>query len=70
MAAKRLRQWVWENPKWPRFTWDAGVLSTPLAAARRAQGEVAGMARLLDASADLQAQLEVLTKEGIATSAI
>jgi len=70
MAAKRLKQWIWENPKWPRFTWDAGVLSTPLAAARRAQGEVAGMARLLDASADLQAQLEVLTKEGIATSAI
>jgi Fic family protein len=28
------------------------------------------MARLLDANADLQAQLEVLTKEGIATSAI
>jgi len=70
MAAKRLKQWVWENPKWPRFTWDAGDLSTPLAAARRAQGEVAGMARLLDASADLQAQLEVLTTEGIATSAI
>ena len=70
MAAKRLKQWIWENPKWPQFTWDAGVLSTPLAAARRAQGEVAGMARLLDPNADLQAQLEVLTNEGMATSAI
>jgi Fic family protein len=70
MASKRLKQWIWQNPKWPHFTWDAGALSTPLAAARRAQGEVAGMARLLDANADLQAQLEVLTKEGIATSAI
>ena len=70
MASKRLKQWIWENPKWPQFTWDAGALSTPLAAARRAQGEVAGMARLLDANADLQAQLEVLTNEGIATSAI
>jgi Fic family protein len=28
------------------------------------------MAKLLDVSADLQAQLEVLTKEGVATSAI
>jgi Fic family protein len=70
MAAKRLKPWIWQNPAWPRFTWDAAALSAPLAAARRIQGEVAGMARLLDANADLQAQLEVLTKEGIATSAI
>lgn len=70
MASKRLKQWVWENPAWPSFTWDAGALSTPLATARRAQGEVAGMARLLDADADLHAQLDVLTREGVATSAI
>src|SRR5688572_12857915 len=70
MAPKRLKQWIWQNPTWPHFTWDAGALSAPLAAARRAQGEVAGMAKLLDANADLQAQLEVLTKEGVATSAI
>jgi Fic family protein len=70
MAAKRLKKWVWEDANWPRFTWDAGALSPALAAARRAQGEVAGMARLLDSHADLQAQLEVLTREGTATSAI
>jgi Fic family protein len=70
MASKRLRKWVWEDPHWPRFTWDAGALSPTLAAARRAQGEVAGMAKLLDNDADLQAQLEVLTSEGTATSAI
>src|SRR5262245_17799700 len=70
MPSKRLKQWVWENRDWPRFTWDAAALSAPLAAARRRQGEVAGMAKLLDADADLQAQLEVLTREGVATSAI
>ena len=70
MATKRLKQWIWQEPDWPRFTWDAGALSNPLAAARRAQGEVAGMAKLLDTQADLQAQLDVLTREGIATSAI
>jgi Fic family protein len=70
MAAKRLTRWIWEHPDWPAFSWDAGALSTPLAAARRAQGEVAGMGKLLDADADLQAQLEVLIKEGLATSAI
>jgi Fic family protein len=70
MASKRLKPWIWQNPRWPEFAWDSGALSAPLAAARRAQGEVAGMAKLLDASADLQAQLEVLTREGVATSAI
>jgi Fic family protein len=70
MKPKRLKPWIWQSPDWPEFTWNAGALSTPLASARRAQGEVAGMAKLLDANADLQAQLEVLTNEGVATSAI
>jgi Fic family protein len=70
MAAKHLEKWIWERDGWPAFKWDAGALSNALAAARRAQGEVAGMSKMLDANADLHAQLEVLTKEGIATSAI
>ncbi len=70
MATKHLDKWIWQNAAWPNFTWDAARLSAPLAAARRAQGEVAGMAKLLDADADLAAQLEVMTREGVATSAI
>jgi Fic family protein len=70
MASKRLNTWIWQDPKWPRFSWDAAALAPALAAARRAQGEVAGMGKLLDRDADLQAQLEVLTTEGTATSAI
>lgn len=70
MARKHLHKWIWQDPDWPNFTWDAARLSAPLAAARRAQGEVAGMAKLLDADADLAAQLEVMTREGVATSAI
>ncbi len=71
MAPKHLTtKWIWQLAGWPSFTWDAAALSARLAAARRAQGEVAGMARLLDAHTDLNAQLEVLTREGVATSAI
>jgi Fic family protein len=70
MASKHLTQWIWQQPAWPAFKWDSALLSAPLAAARRAQGEVAGVAKLLDASTDLNAQLEVLTMEGVATSAI
>lgn len=43
---------------------------TSLARARRAQGELAGAARLLDTELDLSARLEVLSIEGLATSAI
>lgn len=70
MVPMHLRLWIWQRPGWPRFTWDTAALAAPLAAARRAQGEVVGMARLLDATADLNAQVEVLTAEGVATSAI
>lgn len=69
MAAKRLKPWIWQRPDWPGFRWDSARLAQPLAAARRAQGETAG-ARLLDADSDLHVQLELLTAEGIATSAI
>ncbi len=70
MARKHLRPWIWQLKGWPRFTWDVGTLAVPLADARRAQGEVTGMARLLNANLDLQAQLQVLSQEGVATSAI
>jgi Fic family protein len=70
MAAKHLRQWIWQKPGWPEFCWDMERLAQPLGLARRAQGEVSGLARLLDTDNDLSAQLEVLTMEGTATSAI
>lgn len=70
MMAKHLKSWVWQHPEWPHFHWDGARLAQPLAAARRAQGELLGMARSLDSDSDLRAQLEVLTTEGVATSAI
>jgi len=70
MAGKHLRPWIWQCPDWPEFHWDSARLAQPLAAARRAQGELTGMARLLDPDSDLHAQLEVLIAEGVATSAI
>jgi Fic family protein len=70
VAAKHLKSSIWQQPDWPAFRWDPGRLAQPLAQARRAQGELIGMARLLNPESDLQAQLEVLTCEGVATSAI
>ena len=70
MKSTHLTTWVWEQTHWPQLTWNSAILAAPLAAARRVQGEVAGMAKLLDPKSDLNAQLEVLTAEGVATSAI
>jgi Domain of unknown function (DUF4172) len=69
-AKLRSRRWIWQHPNWPIFTWDDAALSAPLSRARRAQGELAGVARLLDSKLDLSAQIEVLTLEGMMTSAI
>jgi len=66
----RSRRWIWQHPHWPMFTWDDAALSAPLSRARRAQGELTGVARLLNSKLDLSAQLEVLTLEGLMTSAI
>lgn len=70
LASTRARRWIWQDPRWPEFTWDASALSTALSRSRRAQGELAGVIQLLDPKLDLSAQLEVLTLEGLTTSAI
>src|SRR5476649_2439939 len=70
MTYTHLNHWIWERQGWPIFTWDSASLAVPLAAARLAQIEVAGTGKLLNAEMDLSAQLEVLTFEGVATSAI
>ncbi len=63
-------RWIWQQPQWPAFTWDEAALAAPLARARRGQGELAGVARMLDRETNAAAQLEVLILEGLETSAI
>jgi len=62
--------WIWQNPDWPRFRWDDGLLSPLLARARLAQGKVLGAARLLDVSLGLEAVAAILVEDGLGTSAI
>jgi Fic family protein len=69
-TASRSRRFIWQHAGWPEFTWDAAAISSSLSRSRRAQGELAGVARLLDLKLGLSAQLEVLTLEGLTTSAI
>ncbi len=58
MPPKHPTQWIWELPGWPDdLTWNSAILEHPLSAARRAQGEGAGAAKLLGTDLDLSAQL-------------
>ncbi|MDO5102087.1 MAG: Fic family protein [Lautropia sp.] len=67
--------WVWQLPAWqqadhPGWTYDAGALATPLAAASQAQGRLLG--RLADVGMTLrdQASLAALTQDVLDTSKI
>ena len=70
MASPSQRKWIWQLPGWPQFTWDIEALVGPLGRVRRAQGEMSAIAKLLDPQMDLAAQHEMLTVEGLMTSAI
>jgi len=62
--------WIWQQPDWPHFRWDAARLAPLLARARLAQGKVLGAARLLDSELTLEAIGAVLVEDGVTTSAI
>lgn len=35
--------WIWQQPNWPNFTWDAALVDARLRTVRRAQGELSGL---------------------------
>lgn len=71
MSTNEQKQWIWQQPDWPKLTWDMAALAGLLSQARRAQGELGSLYALLDSHQDLTAtQVEVLTTEGLTTSAI
>src|SRR3990172_3423439 len=66
---KRSR-WIWQQPAWPHFACDQARLAHGLAQARRAQGRLAGAARLLDPAFVAEAEARLLVEDGVGTSAI
>lgn len=62
--------WIWQQPDWPKFVWDANELSNPLAQARLAQGKLHGVAHILNADLSSEALTSILIQDGITTSAI
>ncbi len=62
--------WIWQQPDWPKFVWDANELSNSLAQARLAQGKLHGAAQILNADLSSEALASILIQDGITTSAI
>ena len=62
--------WIWQQPDWPKFVWDANELSNSLAQARLAQGKLQGAAQILNADLSSEALASILIQDGITTSAI
>ena len=62
--------WIWQQPDWPKFVWDANEISNSLAQARLAQGKLQGAAQILNADLSSEALASILIQDGITTSAI
>jgi len=61
---------VWERSDWPRWRFDASVLSTALASVRHSQGRLLGRMEGLGFALRDQATLHVLTEDVLKTSEI
>lgn len=64
------KMYIWEQPKWPTFSWNQDVISTPLAQARHEQGLLLGRMQALGFALQKEATLKVLTEDVIKTSEI
>lgn len=63
-------KYIWQNSKWPQFTWDSTALLSVLGQARLAQGDMLGRVKRLGFKFEEEAQAHILTEEVIKTSEI
>lgn len=65
-----LTDWIWQQPAWPHFTWQAERLAALLRACSQAQGQLLGMIGAAGADASAQTELDALLQNIITSSAI
>src|SRR5450830_23719 len=70
MARNTPPTWNWQSDDWGVFRHDAAALMHALAAARRAQGEVLGLAKALGMEEVRNAKALIWASESLATAAI
>jgi len=62
--------WIWQQSDWPTFTWQDQPLATLLIEINRLQAKLLGNIGAVDASGELQTEMDTLLQNAINTSAI
>lgn len=63
-------QYIWNNEKWPNFTWNWEKITSALSECRKAQGCLKGKLTMIKLDEKGSARRQVLVEEAIQTSAI
>ncbi len=67
---RQLKQWIWQHPEWPTFTWNADELINLLSQARLQQGKLLASITNIGLELTNEARGDILTEEAIKTCAI
>lgn len=62
--------WIWQQPDWPNFNWQAERLTPLLRECVQAQGQLMGMASSVGSSLSAQSELDALLQNIVTSSAI
>lgn len=62
--------WIWQQPDWPNFTWQAQPLAPLLRACTQAQGRLLGMLGAVGSDTEAQSSLDALLQNIVTSSAI
>ncbi|MHC8329173.1 Fic family protein [Pseudomonas sp. LB1P83] len=62
--------WIWQQPDWPNFTWQAERLTPLLRECVQAQGRLMGMVSSVNSSLSAQSELDALLQNIVTSSAI
>lgn len=52
--------WIWQQPNWPQFSWQAEPLAPLLRACGQAQGRLLGMLSAVGSSTEVQSSLDAM----------
>ncbi|WP_455927821.1 Fic family protein [Pseudomonas capeferrum] len=62
--------WIWQQPNWPHFSWQADPLAPVLRACIQAQGRLLGMLGAVGSETEAQSRLDALLQNIVTSSAI
>ena len=62
--------WIWQQPNWPHFNWQADALAPLLRTCSQAQGRLLGMLGAVGSDAEVQSNLDAMLQNIVTSSAI